>query len=103
MTDGARAFVNVRVIPRASRTALTRDATGALRAHLTAAPVDGAANRALIALLAARLGVPKRMIELSRGECGRDKVVCVHGLSLAEIEAILVGGGSGVDKAGGRG
>jgi uncharacterized protein len=103
MTDGARAYVNVRVVPRAARTALTRDATGALRAHLTAAPVDGAANRALIALLAERLGVPKRMIELSRGERGRDKVLCVHGLSLTEVEALLAGGGSGVDKAGGRG
>jgi uncharacterized protein len=103
MTDGARAYVSVRVVPRAARTALTRDATGALRAHLTAAPVDGAANRALIALLAKRLGVPKRMIELSRGERGRDKLLCVHGLSLAEVETMLAGDGSGVDKAGGRG
>ena len=103
MTDGARAYVSVRVVPRAARTALTRDARGTLRAHLTAAPVDGAANRALIALLAERLGVPKRMIELSRGERGRDKVLFVHGLSLTQVEAILAGGGSGVDKARGRG
>jgi uncharacterized protein len=103
MTDGARAYVSVRVVPRAARTALTRDARGTLRAHLTAAPVDGAANRALIALLAERLGVPKRMIELLRGERGRDKVLCVHGLSLVQVEAMLDGGDSGVDKARGRG
>ena len=103
MTEELRAYVAVRVVPRAARTALTRDATGTLRAHLTAAPVDGAANRALIDLLSRRLGVAKRAIEVAQGVRGRDKVLCIHGLSAQQLEAALTGVGSGVDKAERRG
>ncbi len=103
MTERVRAYVAVRVVPRAARNALTRDANGKLRAHLTAAPVDGAANRALIDLLARRLGVAKRLIEVSQGARGRDKVCCVHGLSTEQLDAILSAVGSGVDKAERRG
>jgi hypothetical protein len=101
MTADARAWVSVRVVPRASRTRLARDPTGALRAYLTAAPVDGAANRALIALVADHLGVAKRDVELTRGERARDKVLCVHGLTPDAVERRL--GTCGVDKAPGRG
>src|SRR5262245_33463151 len=93
-----RAVLYVRVVPRAAREALTRDATGKWRAHLTAPPVDGAANRALVVLLADRLGLPRRAIALLRGERGRDKVIVVEGLSTAEVETRLAGVVSRVDK-----
>ncbi|HEY2387912.1 MAG TPA: DUF167 domain-containing protein [Candidatus Binatia bacterium] len=99
MSADARAYVSVRVVPRAARERLVRDPAGGLRAYLTAAPVDGAANRALIALVATRLGVAKRAVELARGERSRDKLLCVHGLSADVIESRLR---SGVDKATGR-
>ena len=85
--SASRAYLQVRVIPRASRAAVACDASGALRVHLIAAPVDGAANRALLALLADWLELPKRALTLTRGERGRDKVVCVEGDTQAEIEA----------------
>ncbi len=49
--------------------------TGALRVRLTAPPVEGAANAALIALLSDVLGIPKRDIAIVRGEQGREKVL----------------------------
>jgi len=81
MTAGGvkRAVLHVRVVPRAARAALTRDQAGRWRAHVTAPPIDGAANRALVALLADRLGLPKRAFALLRGERGRDKIVAVEG------------------------
>ena len=85
MTAPARAYLRVRVVPRAARAALSRDATGALRIHLTATPVEGAANRALLALLAERLDLPKSALEIARGHRGREKLVCVHGCSAAEV------------------
>jgi len=106
MSAGARAhlhYLHVRVVPRAARTALTRDPGRGLRAHLTAAPVDGAANRALIALVAERLGIAKSRVELRRGERGRDKVLCIHGLTAQQVADVLGHGGCGVDKAEGRG
>ncbi len=102
--DANRSLLRIRVIPRAARDALTRDASGSLRAHLTAPPVEGAANRALVALLAERLGLPKRALALARGDHGRDKVVAVEGTSQRELDARLRRAvGSGVDKAQSRG
>jgi uncharacterized protein len=77
--------INVRVIPRSGRNKLEWE-EGGIRARLTAPPVDGAANSALIALLAERLALPKRSIEIVRGVTGRQKVVEIVGLTLEEIE-----------------
>jgi uncharacterized protein YggU (UPF0235/DUF167 family) len=94
----------VRVAPRASRNALARDASGGLRVHLTAPPVDGAANEALVAFLAERLGLPKRALEITAGARGRSKIVTVSGCEAADLERrIALATGSAVDKAGARG
>ena len=81
MTAPARAFLHVRVTPRAARATLERDGQGILRARLTAAPVDGRANTALIDLLAERLDLPKSAFELTRGARAREKTLCVRGCS----------------------
>ena len=70
----------MRVIPRAGRDELTV-ADGVLRVKLKAAPVDGAANAALIALLAEYLHVTKAAITITRGASSRSKLVAVAGLS----------------------
>ncbi len=104
MTTEARASLQVRVVPRASRTALRRDAGGGLRAHLTAPPVDGAANSALVELLASELRVPKRSLEIIRGGHARTKVVAVYGCNQADLERrILDAVGVPVDKPQDRG
>jgi uncharacterized protein (TIGR00251 family) len=77
--------INVRVIPRSGRNTLEWE-EGTIRARLTAPPVDGAANAALISLLAERLALPKRNIEIVRGATGRQKIVEIAGLTLEEIE-----------------
>lgn len=79
--------LRVRVIPRARANALSTDGSGGLRARLTAPPVEGAANRALIDLVARALRVKRGDLELVRGEHGRDKLLAVHGLSEAEVSA----------------
>lgn len=83
---------------------MTRDPSGLLRARLTAPPVDGAANRALVDLLARVLGVKRGDVEVVHGERGRDKRVLVHGCSPADLAARLAAlAASEVDKAGSRG
>jgi len=86
-----RTILRVRVVPRAARARLTREDDGRLRAHITAPPVDGAANRALIALLSEALDVPKRDIAITRGEHGRDKLVAISGRSEADVARALGG------------
>ena len=73
-------MVTVRVVPRAGQEAIEL-AEGALRVRLTAPPVEGAANAALIALIAERLRLPKRAISLVRGATTRDKLLAIVGLS----------------------
>ncbi len=82
--DESRLIVPVRVTPRARRNALTLEGE-TLRAWLTAPPVDGAANAALLALLAERLGLPKRAVTLLRGESSREKLVAIAGISAEEF------------------
>jgi uncharacterized protein YggU (UPF0235/DUF167 family) len=53
---------------------------GVLRARVAAPAVDGAANEALIRLLADELGVPRRDVRLVSGTTGRTKLVAVDGL-----------------------
>lgn len=81
-------LIAVRVIPRSRKNALTWE-QGTLKAHLTAAPVDGAANAALINLLAERLSVPRRNISIVRGATSRQKTVEIADLTLDEVERRL--------------
>ena len=78
-------LITVRVIPRSSRNSLEWE-QGVLKARLTAPPVDGAANEALVALLADRLGLPKRSISIVHGASSRQKKVEIQGMALEEVE-----------------
>lgn len=75
--------------PRASRTALAGWRDGVLLVKVTAPPVDSAANAAVIVLLADTLGIPKRDVQIVRGETSRLKHVRVAGLTLAQVQATL--------------
>jgi len=82
--DGVVRF-DVRVQPRASRTAVGGAHGGALRVRLSAPPVDGAANAALVDALADALGVPRRAVRIVAGATSRGKVVEVDaGTAAAE-------------------
>jgi len=73
-------LVSIRVIPRSTRNRLEWDGE-VLKARLTAPPVDGAANEALIALLADQLTLPRRAISIVRGATSRQKVVNIEQLT----------------------
>ncbi len=57
----------------------------ALKVRLAAPPVDGAANEALLALLAESLGVARRAVRIVAGASGRSKVVDVDGVRAAHV------------------
>lgn len=67
--------INLRVIPRAKQNKISVDDDGTYRVHITAAPVDGAANDAVIKALAKYFNVAKSQIKIVRGATARDKVV----------------------------
>jgi uncharacterized protein YggU (UPF0235/DUF167 family) len=73
----------VRLTPRGGANRVDGVAEGVLRARVAAPAVDGAANQALVRLLADELDVPQRNVRLVAGAAARTKVVAVDGL-LAE-------------------
>ena len=104
MSADRRVVLRVRVTPRARANALAVAADGTLRVRLTAPPVEGAANRALIELLADRLDVRRGDLEVAHGTKGRDKLIAVHGCGEAELARKLARARTpDVDKAGRRG
>jgi uncharacterized protein (TIGR00251 family) len=78
----------VRVQPRASRSEIVGEQQGALRVRLAAPPVDGAANEALVELLADLLRVAKRNVRIVTGASSRRKVVEVDGVAAEAVRAL---------------
>ena len=77
--------LDIRVQPRASRNAIEIDGKHPdvkIIVRVTAAPESGKANDAVVALLAKRLGVPKRSVQIVRGHKSRDKRISIDGISL---------------------
>jgi uncharacterized protein len=79
----------VRVIPRAGVTKISGIRDGRLLVRLAAAPVDGAANDALIALLSKSLGVPARNITVTAGQRGRNKRIVLSGARVEQASQRL--------------
>ena len=88
--DGDGARIAVRLTPRARRDEIAGvvevDGRPALAVRLTAPPVEGAANKALIAFLADRLGIAKSALAIEVGDKSRLKIVRVRG---AATDALL--------------
>jgi hypothetical protein len=60
---------------------------GALRARVAAPPIEGAANQALLRLLAEELGISRRSVRLVAGAAGRQKLVAVEGVDAETLVA----------------
>ena len=86
--DGKLTF-KVRVVPRSSRTEIVGEHDGALRVRLTAPPVEGAANLALVRLFARDLDVSPGAVEIISGKSSRTKTVSIKGFSVASLERLL--------------
>ncbi len=89
-TTAAGLRLGLRVVPRASRTAVDGIRGGRLVIRVTAPPVDDAANAAVVAALADALDLPRRSIRLITGARGRNKTVEVTGLTEPQLRARLL-------------
>ena len=81
--------LHVRVQPRAKRDEVAGERDGAIVIRLTAPPVDGKANAALIAFIAKAAGVPRSRVEIVRGATSRNKVVRVSSVAEGELRRAL--------------
>jgi len=97
--DGDALRLAVRVTARAGRDAIAGLGEGAdgraeLAVRLAAPPVEGAANAALLKLLAKQLSVPKSALEIVSGAQARHKIVRITGLSAEAATLRLESGAS---------
>ena len=86
--DGCLIF-KVQVVPRASRSEVAGEYNGSLRIRIAAPPVDGAANKELINVLAKTFNVPRRNINILSGESSRSKQVSIAGVSTALADLVF--------------
>jgi uncharacterized protein (TIGR00251 family) len=75
----------VRIAPRASRSEIAGEYNGALRVRIAAPPVEGAANRELIRLLAKTFKPPQKAVEIVSGAGSKNKVVRIRGADAARL------------------
>lgn len=74
----------VKVVPGASRNAIAGTYGDGIKVTVSAAPERGAANDAVIRLLAEALGVPTSGVQIVRGQTSPRKEVLIVGLT-AEV------------------
>ncbi len=89
MSELPNVVIRVRVVPRSSRNQILGLDNGIFKVKLTAPPVEGKANSALVKFLAKGLGIPKTDIEIVAGERSKTKSILVRGLTLDEINERL--------------
>ncbi len=87
ITGGLR--LEIKVQPRSSKNQIAGEQEGALKIKLTAPPVEGEANQALINFLSACLKIPKRNITLLKGDTSRHKLVEIQGIDKDSLIKLL--------------
>jgi uncharacterized protein (TIGR00251 family) len=87
VTPSAR--LRLRVVPGARHDAFVGRYGDGWKVRVTAPPERGAANRAVVELVARTLRVPARSVTLVSGEASRDKIVELSGLDIGELDGRL--------------
>lgn len=73
--------IEAKVVPKSSRNEIVGLEGGIVKIKVTAPPVDGMANRAVIELISKELKIPKKDIEIISGDKSKNKRIRVHGVS----------------------
>lgn len=80
-------FVQLKVIPNASKNQVVSFEYGVLRVRIKGVPENGKVNEELIAFLAKELGIAKSNIELTRGQASRFKRLKIEGMTQEQLNA----------------
>ena len=86
--DNGDLLLPIHVHAGARRSAVGGEYDGRLRVRVTAAPEKGKANRAIVQLLAKRLGLRKRQVAIAQGHTSQEKLVRLSDLTARDREAV---------------
>lgn len=67
-------IVNLRISPNAKKNEIIKDGD-IIKVKITALPIDGKANKALVEFFAKNFKIPKTSIEILKGETSKDKTI----------------------------
>jgi uncharacterized protein (TIGR00251 family) len=79
----------VKVHPRARKNAITGIVGEALKLALTAPPVEGRANQAVLEFFADLFAIPRSSVTIASGETSRNKIIRIAGVSKPVAEQKL--------------
>ena len=82
--------IDVKVLPRSSKDEIVRQKDEVYKIKLTAPAIEGKGNKALLKLLAKKLGLPKREIRIISGERSRIKSIQINRLTLEQVKKLLL-------------
>ena len=80
-------ILSLRISPNASKNGFIKEETG-LKVKITAQPIDGKANKALIEFLSKQFKVPKSYFEILKGETSKDKTILIKNIDSEKMEFI---------------
>jgi uncharacterized protein (TIGR00251 family) len=83
--------IHLHVQPGASLTEVAGLHGNRIKLRIQSPPVDGRANEAVVAWIAAKVGVPRRAVRLVRGEKSREKTVEVSGVTVEMVSGKVLG------------
>ncbi len=78
-------ILTLRISPNASKNEIIKEDAG-IKVKITAQPIDGKANKALIEFLSKQFKIPKSYFEIIRGETSKDKTILIKN---ADINYLL--------------
>jgi len=89
--EDGRLLLRLHVQPRAGKNQLAGLYGEALKIRLTTPPVEGRANKAVIAFIAKRLHLPKSAVTIKSGLQSRSKQVLISGRDEKTVRQLLIG------------
>lgn len=82
-------ILSVKAQPRSSRAGIDGVLGEAVKVRVTCAPVDGKANKELIATLADAFGLAKSAVVFKSGETSKTKRVLLRGVTRADCQRVI--------------
>ena len=80
--------VNLRISPNSAKNEIIKNDDGSVKVKITALPIDGKANKALVEFLSKTFKLPKTSIEIVRGETSKDKTILFKTNDIDKIELL---------------
>ena len=81
--------IEIKVIPKSSKSTITVLDDNTIKVHLNSPPVDGKSNKECIELLTKALNIPKSSITIEKGLKGKHKTIAIAGMTADDILAQL--------------